>query len=67
MSLEKKRILYFFIGYSTFVKKEIDILSKNYDVIIFDFAVKRSAKWMLILLFLKQFFFMKLPIFSDPM
>ncbi len=58
MSVERKRILYFFIGHSTFVKKEIDILSKNYDVINFDFAIKRSAKWMLILLFLKQFIFL---------
>lgn len=51
----KKRILFFHPGFSTFINKDIEILSASFDVISFEF--KPSRKIFTILCFFKQFFF----------
>ncbi len=51
----KKRILFFHPGLSTFIIKDIEILSDSFDVISFEF--KPTKNIYTILLFFKQFFF----------
>jgi glycosyltransferase involved in cell wall biosynthesis len=56
--LKRKRFLYFFVGRSSFVNKDIEILSLSAEVVTFNFEVERSAKWKTVLLFFRQFFFL---------
>jgi glycosyltransferase involved in cell wall biosynthesis len=46
------------VSESTFVKKDIAILSRNYKVLAFDFEVASTAKWKIIIRFLLQLIFL---------
>tara|TARA_B110000285_G_scaffold155122_1_gene173067 strand:- start:3509 stop:4558 length:1050 start_codon:yes stop_codon:yes gene_type:complete len=53
--MNKKRLIYIHVGLSSFVKKDIEILSNEFQLVIFYFDLKSKLK--LPLIFLKQFFF----------
>jgi len=58
----KKHIFFTTSGLFTFVKKDIDFLSKEFDVTVFVF--KPNKKWLTPLLFLKHFLVMMRHIFN---
>ena len=62
MSNSKPGIIYCCFGLSTFVRKDIDILSSAYQVAIFDFFPRK--KWMVIPILFKQLFFFFFLIFT---
>jgi glycosyltransferase involved in cell wall biosynthesis len=59
---KRKTILYFFVGHSTFVQKDIDIFSKEFAVKTFNF--KADKKWETPFLFIKQKLFLLRNIWS---
>jgi len=54
--VKKKRILFIYIGESTFVSKDISILKSSFDVLPFNFGF--GAKWKVVFRFIRQFFFL---------
>ena len=56
--MKKKKVIYIYFALSTFVKKDIDILSSRYKIKTFDFYVNASAKWKILVRFIQQFFFL---------
>jgi len=54
--MHKPRILYIHVGLSSFVKKDIDILSQSFELLIFHFDLSNKKK--LPLVFIQQFFFL---------
>ena len=54
--MKKDKILMMYVGFSTFVKRDIAILEKKYHVATYHFNT--SKKWLLPFAFLKQFFFL---------
>ena len=54
--MKKKKIIFVFIGQSTFVTKGIQILQKDYHVAPFNFGM--GAKWKVPFRFFSQFFFL---------
>lgn len=54
--MAKEKLIYIHIGLSSFVRKDIDILSKDFDLIISEFDLKRKKR--LPFTFLGQFWFL---------
>ena len=60
--MANKKLLYYFVGKSTFTGKDIDILAKNYTVLPFNFEF--GKKWLTPFQLLQQFFFTLWHLFS---
>ena len=56
--MKKRKALYFFVGQSTFVKKDIDIISEKSEVHTLNFEVDAGQKWKVLLQFVRQIFFL---------
>ena len=56
--MKRPKVIYVYFALSTFVRKDIDILSSVYNVKTFDFYVNANAKWKILIRFIQQFFFL---------
>ena len=56
--MKRQKVIYFYVGLSTFVKKDIDILASKYTVSVFDFYVAADAKWKILFRFMHQLLFL---------
>ncbi len=63
--MHKKTLLYFYVGKSTFIEKDLSIFRESY--LVHDFNFHTDAKWKNVFLFFKQFIFLLRHIFSSKL